>query len=82
MDIKNVTFGEKIREFLKSKFKLVHLFSDCNERSYHLHKYVKDGLVRYFPKEKLNYIEFGLLDISISSKLKKLKRDKTFESKH
>ena len=55
MDIKNVTFGEKIREFLKSKFKLVHLFSDCNERSYHLHKYVKDGLVRYFPKEKLNY---------------------------
>ena len=55
MDIKNVTFGEKIKEFLKTKFKLVHLYSDCNDRSYHLHKYVKDGLVRYFPKEKLNY---------------------------
>ena len=55
MEAKNVKYSDRIREFFKSKFSLIHLYSDCNERGYHLHKYEKDGLVRYFPKEKLKY---------------------------
>lgn len=55
MGIKNLKVYKSIRDFFKNLYHVTIAYSDCEIKEAHLHKYVKNGFVRYFPKEKLYY---------------------------